>query len=61
MTVEERREFIGALALSGAALGASRRRAPHPPSSTSSDVKKETDVACLYHCDFGDRSASRRC
>jgi intracellular sulfur oxidation DsrE/DsrF family protein len=48
-----RRGFIGALALSGAALGASRVAAA-PAKLNLSDVKKDTDVACLYHCDFGD-------
>lgn len=48
-----RRGFIGALALSGAALGASRVVAA-PAKLNLSDVKKDTDVACLYHCDFGD-------
>jgi len=48
-----RRGFIGALALSGAALGASRVVAA-PAKLNMSDLKKDTDVACLYHCDFGD-------
>ncbi len=48
-----RRGFIGALAMSGAAIGASRVVAA-PAKLNLSDVKKETDVACLYHCDFGD-------
>ena len=48
-----RRGFIGALALSGAVLGASRVAAA-PTKLDVSDIKKDTDVACLYHCDFGD-------
>jgi hypothetical protein len=48
-----RRGFIGALALSGAAIGASRAVAA-PDKLSLSDIKKDTDVACLYHCDFGD-------
>ena len=48
-----RRGFIGALALSGAALGASRVSAA-PAKLSLSDIKKDTDFACLYHCDFGD-------
>jgi len=39
--------------VSGAALGASRVGAA-PAKLSMSDVKKDTDVACLYHCDFGD-------
>ncbi len=48
-----RRGFIGALALSGAALGASRVTAA-PAKLNLGDIKKDTDIACLYHCDFGD-------
>jgi intracellular sulfur oxidation DsrE/DsrF family protein len=48
-----RRGFIGALALSGAAIGASRVVAA-PAKLNLSDIKKDTDIACLYHCDFGD-------
>ncbi len=48
-----RRNFIGAIALSGAALGATRVGAA-PAQLSLSDIKKDTDVACLYHCDFGD-------
>jgi intracellular sulfur oxidation DsrE/DsrF family protein len=48
-----RRGFIGAMALSGAALGASRVSAA-PAKLSMGDIKKDTDLACLYHCDFGD-------
>jgi intracellular sulfur oxidation DsrE/DsrF family protein len=48
-----RRGFIGALALSGAAIGASRVAAA-PAKLSLSDIKKDTDIACLYHCDFSD-------
>jgi uncharacterized protein len=48
-----RRRFIGTLALSGAALGATRLEAS-PEKLDIAAVKKETDIACLYHCDFGD-------
>lgn len=53
MSKTSRRGFIGALALSGAAIGASRIAAA-PAKLSMSDIKKDTDVACLYHCDFGD-------
>jgi intracellular sulfur oxidation DsrE/DsrF family protein len=53
MTDTSRRNFIGALALSGAALGATRVAAA-PAQLSLSDIKKDTDIACLYHCDFGD-------
>ncbi len=45
MSKTSRRGFLGALAVSGATLTASRLAAA---------LKKDTDVACLYHCDFGD-------
>jgi uncharacterized protein len=48
-----RRRFIETLALSGAALGATRLEAS-PEKLDIAAVKKETDIACLYHCDFGD-------
>lgn len=55
MNDTSRRNFIGALALSGAALGATRAGAA-PAQLSLSDIKKDTDVACLYHCDFGEVS-----
>jgi hypothetical protein len=47
-----RRGMIGALAASGASLAGAALAAPSVLDLAS--VKKETDVACLYHCDFGD-------
>ena len=52
-TTTSRRGFIGALAMSGAAIGASSAIAA-PAKLNLSDIKKDTDLACLYHCDFGD-------
>ena len=48
-----RRHFIGALAATGATLTATAGRASIEKLDLTK-VKKETDVACLYHCDFGD-------
>lgn len=53
MTATSRRKFIGALAVSGATLAASRTNAA-PVNLDMAGVKKDTDFACLYHCDFGD-------
>jgi len=53
MTATSRRKFIGALAVSGATLAASRARAA-PVNLDLAAIKKDTDYACLYHCDFGD-------
>lgn len=49
-----RREIIGALAASGAALAASNSARANPVALDLTKLKKETDIACLYHCDFGD-------
>ena len=54
MSTTSRRGFLGALAVSGATLTARRALRPRPASSTWPTIKKDTDVACLYHCDFGD-------
>jgi uncharacterized protein len=53
MAIASRRRFIGTLALSGAALGVTRLEAS-PDKLDIAAVKKETDIACVYHCDFGD-------
>jgi intracellular sulfur oxidation DsrE/DsrF family protein len=47
-----RRGMIGALAASGASLAGSALAAPAVLDPAT--VKKEADIACLYHCDFGD-------
>jgi intracellular sulfur oxidation DsrE/DsrF family protein len=53
MSKTSRRGFLGALAVSGATLGASRLAAT-PDKLDMAAIKKDTDVACAYHCDFGD-------
>ena len=53
MTITTRRGMIGAMAASGAALAATRLDAA-PNVLDFGNMKKDTDVACLYHCDFGD-------
>ena len=53
MSTTSRRGFLGALAVSGATLTASKLAAA-PGKLDLSSLKKDTDVACLYHCDFGD-------
>ena len=47
-----RRGMIGALAASGAGLASAALAAPGVLDLAT--VKKDTDLACLYHCDFGD-------
>jgi uncharacterized protein len=53
MMITDRRNLLGALALSGAAVGATKLAAA-PASLDLQSLKKDTDVACVYHCDFGD-------
>jgi uncharacterized protein len=53
MSKTSRRGFLGAMAVSGATLAASRAGAA-PDKLDVGSLKKDTDVACLYHCDFGD-------
>lgn len=49
-----RRDFMGALAASGAVLATSASAQAAPAQLDLGRLKKDTDVACLYHCDFGD-------
>jgi hypothetical protein len=53
MSITSRRGLLGAIAVSGAAMTASRAIAA-PDKIELSALKKDTDIACLYHCDFGD-------
>jgi hypothetical protein len=53
MSDTSRRGFLGALAVSGATLAASQAAAA-PDKLGFADLKKDTEIACLYHCDFGD-------
>jgi intracellular sulfur oxidation DsrE/DsrF family protein len=53
MSTTSRRALLGALAVSGATLTAGRVAAA-PGKLDFSSLKKDTDIACLYHCDFGD-------
>lgn len=46
----ERRAVLASLMAAGAAATA----AAATPMVGQNDIKKEADVACLYHCDFGD-------
>jgi intracellular sulfur oxidation DsrE/DsrF family protein len=49
-----RRELIGSLAASGALLAATSAAQAGPAAIDLAEIKKETDIACLYHCDFSD-------
>lgn len=48
----DRRTLLGGVTLAGAALAGAAQSAP--AILKISDLKKEADAACLYHCDFGD-------
>jgi uncharacterized protein len=49
-----RREIIGAIAASGAVLASTSGARSNPAAIDFAQIKKETDIACLYHCDFGE-------
>jgi uncharacterized protein len=51
----DRRTIIGGAALAGAALSSAVLNAA-PAITPLSDIKKDAEVACIYHCDFGDPS-----
>ena len=52
--LKNRREVIGALAASGAVLASTSGVQGNPAALDMGKLKKDTDFACLYHCDFGD-------
>ena len=52
--MRNRRQVIGALAASGAVLAVATSARANPTVLDLSKLKKETDIACLYHCDFGE-------
>lgn len=54
MTDIDRRHVLAALAAGGAAIAGSGAAMAAPKELNFSDMKKETEVACVYHCDFGD-------
>jgi intracellular sulfur oxidation DsrE/DsrF family protein len=57
MTDIKRRDVLTGLAVAGGALAAQTAAAQAQAQGQTLDmksVKKDTDVACLYHCDFGD-------
>jgi hypothetical protein len=55
MANHTRREIIRGAALAGASLAAGTALAA-PEKLSYDDISKEANVACLYHCDFGDVS-----
>ena len=52
--LKSRREIIGSISASGAVLAATAGARSQPAPIDLADLKKETDIACLYHCDFGE-------
>lgn len=51
---KNRRELIGVLAASGAVMVSASSARSNPVALDMGQLKKDTDFACLYHCDFGD-------
>lgn len=54
MTDIDRRHLIGALAAGSTVLAGTLPAMAANRELKLTDLKKDTDVACLYHCDFGD-------
>ena len=52
--LKNRRDVIRALTASGAVLAAAGSARANPEVLDLGKLKKETDIACVYHCDFGD-------
>lgn len=49
MSTIDRRVLLGTIAVAGAATAASAQQ-----TLEMSELRKEAEIACLYHCDFGD-------
>jgi intracellular sulfur oxidation DsrE/DsrF family protein len=49
-----RRDLLGALTASGAVLAAATSARANPGVLDLGTLKKEADIQCIYHCDFGD-------
>ena len=49
-----RRELVGAIAAAGAGLVATGTARAEKATLDLATISKDTDFACLYHCDFGD-------
>jgi hypothetical protein len=49
----DRRALLTGVVAAGAATVSAKALAA-PPIIKTDDIKKEADVACIYHCDFGD-------
>ena len=56
MDTLDRRSLLGGVALAGAGLAATGAAAASRDLKLA-DIRKEADVACLYHCDFGEPAA----
>lgn len=52
--LRSRRQIIGVMTATGAAIAATRVASGTPVVLDLATIKKDSDVACLYHCDFGD-------
>lgn len=55
MSEIDRRMVLGGLVAAGGVLGATAAQAQGKPLGFA-DMKKEADIACLYHVDYGDNA-----
>jgi uncharacterized protein len=56
MNTINRRSVMGALVTAGATIGATDLATALPTEMRLRDIKKNSQLACLYHCDFGDHA-----
>ncbi len=54
MTDIDRRHVLTALAAGGVVAASAMSAQAAPKLLPFAEMKKDTDIACLYHCDFGD-------
>jgi intracellular sulfur oxidation DsrE/DsrF family protein len=52
MTKVDRRHLLGGLTVAAAGVAAVRTAQAAPPELQFKDLKKDTEIACVYHCDF---------
>jgi intracellular sulfur oxidation DsrE/DsrF family protein len=53
MTKVDRRHLLGGLTVAAAGIAATRTAEAALPTLQFKDLKKDTEIACVYHCDFG--------
>lgn len=55
MTEIDRRTLVGGFVMASSLAAAAGSARSAPAEVALKDLKKEAEIACLYHCDFGDQ------